>query len=193
MAIPLRSGEDARRPLRRPDRSEKSGGDGQRRSRLACGKYRPSDHRRLAPRSSRVFDRYIPPLHPLQGGAGTSTNMAANELIANLALKRMGKPFGAYETISPLATRQPLPIHQRPYPTAVRIAVMPQVLKKLHRSVETLLEALLARKGNAPRFLKIGQTDLQDAMPLARGSGMLSLGGKREPLALAAGQSRATG
>lgn len=114
------------------------------------------------------LDTYIPPLHPLQGGAGTSTNMAANELIANLALKRMGKPFGAYETISPLATVNLSQSTNDTYPTAVRIAVIRR-LKKLHRSVETLLEALLAKEREFASILKIGRTELQDAMPLSLG------------------------
>lgn len=114
------------------------------------------------------LDAYIPPIHPLQGGAGTSTNMAANELIANLALKRMGKPFGAYETISPLASVNLSQSTNDTYPTAVRIAILRR-LKKLHRNVETLLAALQAKEREFAPILKIGRTELQDAMPLSLG------------------------
>ena len=45
-------------------------------------------------------ERFLRPL--LQGGAGTSTNMAANELLANMALRHLGLPFGQYDVVSPL-------------------------------------------------------------------------------------------
>jgi hypothetical protein len=49
----------------------------------------------------------------LQGGAGTSTNMNVNEVLANRALQQLGRPPGDYATISPARPRQPAPVHQR--------------------------------------------------------------------------------
>jgi aspartate ammonia-lyase len=111
---------------------------------------------------------YVPDLHPFQGGAGTSTNMAANELIANIALKRMGKPFGAYEIISPLDHVNLSQSTNDTYPTAVRIAII-RGLRKLHDSVESLLDVLLVKEKEFAHILKIGRTELQDAMPISLG------------------------
>ena len=111
---------------------------------------------------------YVPDLHPFQGGAGTSTNMAANELIANIALKRMGKPFGTYEIISPLNHVNLSQSTNDTYPTAVRIAII-RSLRKLHSSVEGLLDVLLEKEKEFAHILKIGRTELQDAMPMSLG------------------------
>ncbi|MCP4147489.1 MAG: aspartate ammonia-lyase [bacterium] len=114
------------------------------------------------------IEAYIPPIHPLQGGAGTSTNMAANELIANITLKNMGKLFGEYETISPLNHINLSQSTNDTYPTAVKIAII-KGLKKLHDSVETFLHQLLKKEKEFAHILKIGRTELQDAMPLSLG------------------------
>lgn len=111
---------------------------------------------------------YLPPLHPFQGGAGTSTNMAANELIANLALESMDKPFGDYDTVSPLNHVNLSQSTNDTYPTAVKIAIL-KGLKTLHDHVEYFLQALLEQEKNFAHILKIGRTELQDAMPLSLG------------------------
>ncbi len=117
---------------------------------------------------ARDIHRFVPDLHPFQGGAGTSTNMAANELIANIALKKAGKPFGAYDSISPLDHVNLSQSTNDTYPTAVKIAVL-KSLKKLHHSTEALLQVLLAKEKEFAHILKIGRTELQDAMPLSLG------------------------
>jgi len=111
---------------------------------------------------------YLPALHPFQGGAGTSTNMAANELIANIALKLLGKSFGQYETVNPLDHVNLSQSTNDTYPTAVRIAVI-KGLKQLHLQTEGFLEALLKKEKQFAHILKIGRTELQDAMPLSLG------------------------
>lgn len=114
------------------------------------------------------IDKYIPPLHPLQGGAGTSTNMAANELIANIALINTGHDLGRYEIISPLDHVNCSQSTNDVYPTAVKIAVLRR-LKALHEAVEALLSVFLAKEKEFAHILKIGRTELQDAMPLSLG------------------------
>ncbi len=114
------------------------------------------------------IERYIPPLHPLQGGAGTSVNMAANELLANLALKRMGMAYGDYETLSPLDHVNLSQSTNDTYPTAVRIAVV-WGLDSLHKAVEKLLDELQKKERAFSAILKIGRTELQDAMPISVG------------------------
>ncbi len=111
---------------------------------------------------------YMPKLHPFQGGAGTSTNMAANELIANMALKRLGKPFGDYDTVSPLDHVNLSQSTNDTYPTAVKIAII-KGLKQLHLQVEEFLQSLLRQEKNFAHILKIGRTELHDAMPLSLG------------------------
>jgi len=113
-------------------------------------------------------DMFVPKLHPFQGGAGTSTNMAANELIANMALKRLRKPYGHYDIISPLDHVNLSQSTNDTYPTAVKIAIL-KGLKYLHRQVEDFLQALLKKEKEFAHILKIGRTELQDAMPLSLG------------------------
>lgn len=107
-------------------------------------------------------------LHAFQGGAGTSTNMAVNELIANTALKSTGRRYGDYHVISPLNHVNLSQSTNDTYPTAVRIAIM-RGLKSLHDSVEHFLAALLRKEKEFAHILKIGRTELQDAMPMALG------------------------
>ncbi len=114
------------------------------------------------------YQHYIPALHPFQGGAGTSTNMAANELIANIALKRMGKSFGEYRFLSPLDHVNLSQSTNDTYPTALKIAII-KGLKRLHRRVEDFLQGLLLKEKEFAHILKIGRTELQDAMPLSLG------------------------
>lgn len=111
---------------------------------------------------------FLPPLHPLQGGAGTSTNMAANELVANLALRQLGLPFGRYEAISPLDHVNLSQSTNDTVPTALRIAVVGG-LHRLHDASECLLDALQGKEHEFSRLLKVGRTELQDAMPLSLG------------------------
>lgn len=114
------------------------------------------------------IDGYIPDIHPHQGGAGTSTNMAANELIANIALKNSGSKFGEYDEISPLNHVNLSQSTNDTYPTAVRIALL-KGLKKLHDKTELFLNELLKKEKEFAHILKIGRTELQDAMPVSLG------------------------
>jgi len=110
----------------------------------------------------------LPAIHPLQGGAGTSTNMAVNELLANLALRSLGHDFGTYDVLSPLDHVNLSQSTNDTYPTAVRIAVI-RGLRKLHDSVEELLRRLQQKEKEFAGLLKVGRTQLQDAMPLSLG------------------------
>jgi aspartate ammonia-lyase len=99
----------------------------------------------------------------LQGGAGTSTNMNVNEVIANRALQIMNINPGRYETISPL---DDINLHQSTndtYPTALKIAAI-RLLRKLEQSVLTLQEAFQQKEKEFAHIVKIGRTQLQDAV-----------------------------
>jgi len=99
----------------------------------------------------------------LQGGAGTSTNMNVNEVIANRALQIMNLKPGSYETISPL---DDINLHQSTndtYPTALKIAAI-RLLRHLEKNVLILQEAFQQKEKEFAHVVKIGRTQLQDAV-----------------------------
>ena len=105
----------------------------------------------------------------LQGGAGTSTNMNANEVIANMALRHMGKSRGDYASISPNDHVNLSQSTNDVYPTAVRLTI--------HRDCPSLLDSQIALKAaflqKAAEFdhiVKVGRTQLMDAVPMRLGS-----------------------
>jgi len=109
-----------------------------------------------------------PGLNPFQGGAGTSMNMAANELIANYALKFLGKNYGEYDVVSPLEHVNLSQSTNDVFPTAIKTAII-RNLKQLHDNTEKLLESLQAKEREFSGILKIGRTEMQDAMPISLG------------------------
>ena len=99
----------------------------------------------------------------LQGGAGTSTNMNVNEVLANRALELLGKPKGGYDIVSPL---DDINLHQSTndtYPTALRLAAI-QLLRELEDRVVALQEAFQAKEKEFAHIVKVGRTQLQDAV-----------------------------
>lgn len=99
----------------------------------------------------------------LQGGAGTSVNMNVNEVIANRALLLSGHQPGEYDIISPL---DDVNLHQSTndtYPTAVRIASI-RMLRLLEQRVLELQEAFQDKEKQFAHIVKIGRTQLQDAV-----------------------------
>lgn len=104
----------------------------------------------------------------IQGGAGTSTNMNANEVIANRALELMGHERGQYDIISPNSHVNLSQSTNDVYPTAIKLA--------MHSSIDDLKEAMGALSGAfllkgeefAPH-IKMGRTQLQDAVPMTLG------------------------
>ena len=99
----------------------------------------------------------------LQGGAGTSTNMNVNEVIANRALQILGEPLGNYERVSPL---DDVNLHQSTndtFPTALRLAAI-SLLHKLEEQVVALQEAFQAKEQEFAHVVKVGRTEYQDAV-----------------------------
>ncbi len=99
----------------------------------------------------------------LQGGAGTSTNMNVNEVIANRALQILGNTTGSYSTISPL---DDINLHQSTndtYPTALKVAAI-KLLRQLEQNVLDLQEAFQQKEKEFAHIVKIGRTQLQDAV-----------------------------
>jgi aspartate ammonia-lyase len=107
----------------------------------------------------------------LQGGAGTSTNMNVNEVLANRALQLLGKPLGDYETVGPI---EDLNLHQSTndtYPTALKVAAI-QSLRLLQREVIGLLEEFQRKEQEFAGVVKVGRTQLQDAVLITLGREM---------------------
>jgi aspartate ammonia-lyase len=107
----------------------------------------------------------------LQGGAGTSTNMNVNEVLANRALQLLGKPLGDYAAVSPL---EDLNLHQSTndtYPTALKAAAI-QLLRALEREVTALFEEFQQKEKAFAHVVKIGRTEMQDAVLVTLGREM---------------------
>ena len=105
----------------------------------------------------------------LQGGAGTSTNMNANEVIANIALKLMGRPRGDYATINPNDHVNLSQSTNDVYPTAVRLTIL-RNCPSLIESQQALKDALMAKALEFDDVIKVGRTQLMDAVPMRLGS-----------------------
>ncbi|MGV2989621.1 aspartate ammonia-lyase [Vibrio sp. E150_011] len=108
------------------------------------------------------------PSDVFQGGAGTSVNMNTNEVIANVALELMGKEKGQYEFINPNDHVNKSQSTNCAYPTGFRIAVYNSV-HKLMDSIEYLKGAFEAKSQEFSTILKMGRTQLQDAVPMTVG------------------------
>jgi len=104
----------------------------------------------------------------IQGGAGTSTNMNANEVIANVALQILGYKRGEYEHCHPNNHVNLSQSTNDAYPTAIKIAL----LKRNKKLVKTLMDLVAAFRVKAIEFahiIKMGRTQLQDAVPMTLG------------------------
>ncbi len=105
-----------------------------------------------------------------QGGAGTSTNMNANEVIANRAIELLGEEKGRYEIVHPLHHVNCCQSTNDVYPTALRIAAI-KLLRPLSDAFASLQEALQEKENEFADILKLGRTQLMDALPMMVGQG----------------------
>lgn len=103
------------------------------------------------------------PVDALQGGAGTSLNMNVNEVIANRALQFLEKEPGNYESISPLDDINRHQSTNDTYPTALKIAAI-RLLRILEQQVLNLQETFQQKEKEFAHIVKIGRTQLQDAV-----------------------------
>jgi aspartate ammonia-lyase len=109
------------------------------------------------------------PIPSLQGGAGTSTNMNINEVIANRALELLGKNRGEYSYCHPL---EQVNLHQSTndvYPTALKISAILGV-RELSSAAACLQGAFQQKEKEYASIIKIGRTELQDAVPMTLGA-----------------------
>ncbi len=111
----------------------------------------------------------------IQGGAGTSTNMNANEVIANRALELLGEPRGCYERVHPNNHVNLSQSTNDVYPTAVKLALH-TVIEGLCKAMTALAQAFLAKGEDFSPFIKMGRTQLQDAVPMTLGQEFTAFG-----------------
>jgi len=104
----------------------------------------------------------------IQGGAGTSTNMNANEVIANRGLELMGLPFGDYRHLHPIDDVNRSQSTNDVYPTAIKLAMV-FGLRRLLDEHALLVESFAAKGREFAGVLKVGRTQLQDAVPMTLG------------------------
>lgn len=108
------------------------------------------------------------PSDQFQGGAGTSINMNTNEVIANLALELAGHRKGQYEILHPNDHVNKCQSTNDAYPTAFRVAIY-QYMQGLMGAMLELQEVFTKKSKEFDRFLKMGRTQLQDAVPMTLG------------------------
>ena len=113
-----------------------------------------------------LHDQFV--VDAIQGGAGTSTNMNANEVIANRGLERMGLPRGAYAELHPNEHVNMGQSTNDVYPTAIKLGLHTSTLRLLEALDELIAEFAL-KADEFASILKMGRTQLQDAVPMTLG------------------------
>ncbi len=108
----------------------------------------------------------------LQGGAGTSTNMNVNEVLTNRALQILGHPPGFYDILHPVLDMNRFQSTNDTYPTALRVAAIGGI-RSLEQAVIALQEAFEDREKAFAEVVKVGRTEMQDAVLTTMGASNL--------------------
>lgn len=116
--------------------------------------------------SGKHHDAFIVDL--IQGGAGTSTNMNANEVIANIGLAKMGLELGQYQYLHPNNDVNQSQSTNDVYPSAARLAVI-FAAQPLKAAINELQDSLAQKADEFADVLKMGRTQMQDAVPMTLG------------------------
>ncbi|WP_099353776.1 aspartate ammonia-lyase [Fredinandcohnia onubensis] len=116
--------------------------------------------------NGKMHDQFI--VDPIQGGAGTSINMNANEVIANRALEILGHEKGKYNEVSPNSHVNMSQSTNDAFPTALHIATL-NLIEKLLKTMEYMKEVLQQKAQEFDHIIKMGRTHLQDAVPIRLG------------------------
>ncbi len=103
-----------------------------------------------------------------QGGAGTSLNMNVNEVIANRALEILGYDKGRYDIVNPFDIVNLSQSTNDVFPTALRVAALWE-MEELEKAIVALQDALQKKEREFAGILKVGRTELQDAVPVTLG------------------------
>lgn len=121
----------------------------------------------------RCLDQF--PIDIYQGGAGTSVNMNVNEVIANLALEHLGEEKGSYDIINPNDDVNMSQSTNDAYPTGFRLGLYYSVQGLLHQ-LDELQRAFRAKGDEFNDIIKMGRTQLQDAVPMTLGQEFTAFG-----------------
>ena len=113
-----------------------------------------------------IYNKII--VDPYQGGAGTSLNMNINEVIANTALHLMGRSFGEYDIIHPIDDVNLSQSTNDTYITALKITAI-KLIRQLSSAFAKLQDALQRKETEFNNVIKLGRTQLQDAVPVTLG------------------------
>ncbi len=116
--------------------------------------------------SGKLHDQFV--VDMIQGGAGTSTNMNANEVIANFALEIMGYEKGRYDIVHPNNHVNMCQSTNDVYPTAIRLALILKI-RTLLEAMQCLYNAFEEKSIEFMDIIKMGRTQLQDAVPMTLG------------------------
>lgn len=124
-------------------------------------------------RAGRHHEHFI--VDMVQGGAGTSTNMNANEVVANRALELLGERRGHYERVHPNNHVNLSQSTNDVYPTAVRVALHGEI-ESLRSAMRELAESFRDKGREFAGLVKIGRTQMQDAVPMTLGQEFQAFG-----------------
>ena len=116
--------------------------------------------------SGKLSDQFI--VDAFQGGAGTSTNMNMNEVLANRAIELLGGKKGDYHVVDPLQHVNLSQSTNDVYPTALKIAAIRLVIR-LSEEIARLQGALQDKEAAFAGIVKLGRTEMQDAVPVTLG------------------------
>ena len=117
-------------------------------------------------REGKLLDEFV--VDVIQGGAGTSTNMNANEVICNRALEILGHRKGEYQHLHPLDHVNLSQSTNDVYPTAIKLALNFGI-RRLLAEMAALRKAFESKAAEFDAVLKVGRTQLQDAVPMTLG------------------------
>ena len=115
----------------------------------------------------KLHDQFI--CDPIQGGAGTTANMNANEVIANRAIEILGGQKGDYSLVHPNDHVNRAQSTNDVIPTAAKMTAAKLLMKLIHQ-VKRLNDALLAKEKEFYGIIKMGRTQMQDAVPIRLGA-----------------------
>ena len=121
----------------------------------------------------RCMDQF--PIDAFQGGAGTSVNMNTNEVVANLALEIMGHEKGRYDILNPNDDVNMSQSTNDAYPTGFRLGLY-HALQVLIAEFDELQQAFREKGDEFADILKMGRTQLQDAVPMTLGAEFTAFG-----------------
>ncbi|GKX66809.1 aspartate ammonia-lyase [Inconstantimicrobium mannanitabidum] len=116
--------------------------------------------------SGKLHDQFI--VDPIQGGAGTSANMNANEVIANRAIELLGGNKGDYTIVHPNDHVNMAQSTNDVFPTAGKLSVL-TLLPRAIAQLQRLYNALVVKSAEFDNIIKMGRTQLQDAVPIRLG------------------------